>query len=125
MPRILIVEDNADLLGILEHLLSVDYEVFTAMRGEDGIELARRHRPDLVILDLQLPAMDGIETGRWIKQELGPDVPILVLTALAEKSDEENVLSSGCCDAYMSKPAPLAAIQERVNELLSGRRKVA
>lgn len=124
MTRILIVEDNVDLLSILKQLLSSEYQVFTAMRGEDAIEIARAERPELVILDLQLPAMDGIETGRWIKRELAGDVSILVLTALAEKGDEEAVLASGCCDAYMSKPAPLSAIQERVTELLQRRANV-
>lgn len=125
MTRILIVEDNVDLLSVLKQLLSSDYEVLTATRGEDAIEIARAQRPDLVILDLQLPAMDGIETGRWIKRDLAGDVAILVLTALAEKSDEETVLASGCCDAFMSKPAPLSAIQERVTELLQRRAKAS
>jgi DNA-binding response OmpR family regulator len=116
--KVLIVEDNADLLHILEQLLSVEYDVSTARRGEDGVSIALALRPDLVILDLQLPQMDGIEAGRWIKRELGA-VPILVLTAVAGFGDEETILRSGCCDAYMSKPAPLDAIRARVADLLS------
>jgi len=82
--------------------------------------------PDLVILDLQLPSMDGIEAGRWIKQELAPrEVPILALTALAQPGDAEVVLRSGCCDAYMAKPAPLDAIRARVAELLGPERRAA
>jgi DNA-binding response OmpR family regulator len=115
--RVLIVEDNLDLLTILEQLLSADYEVSTARRGEDAVALAAAIRPDVVILDLQLPQMDGIEAGLWIKRELGP-VPILVLTAMATMGDPETVLASGCCDAYMAKPAPLADIRARVAELL-------
>src|SRR5690606_40940529 len=69
MARILVVEDNADLLSILRELLSVEHEVATARRGEEAIEVARTFRPDLVILDLQLPSMDGIEAGRWIKRD--------------------------------------------------------
>lgn len=119
MRKILIVEDNVDLLVVLKEVLSTDYEVVTARRGEDAVTLARSYRPDLVILDLQLPAMDGIEAGRWIKKELAPAaVPILVLTALAEEGDPEAVLESGCCDAYMSKPAPLDDIRDKVRELL-------
>jgi DNA-binding response OmpR family regulator len=117
-PRVLIIEDNADLLAILEQLLSEDYVVATARRGEEGVTLATTFRPDVVILDLQLPQMDGIEAGRWIKRELGT-VRILVLTALAGKGDPEAVLASGCCDAYMAKPAPLDAIRARVVELLA------
>jgi DNA-binding response OmpR family regulator len=117
-PRILIIEDNADLLCILEQLLSSEYQVSTARRGEDGVALALAERPDVIILDLQLPQMDGIEAGRWIKRELGDQVAILVLTAVAGKGDPEMILSSGCCDAYMAKPAPLDVILARVAELL-------
>jgi two-component system cell cycle response regulator DivK len=121
MATILIVEDNVDLLHVMKEVLSNEYEVLTANRGEDAVSLARTHRPDLVILDLQLPAMDGIEAGRWIKQTLEPEfVPILVLTALAEEGVPEAVLASGCCDAYMSKPAPLDEIRDKVRELLGG-----
>jgi DNA-binding response OmpR family regulator len=116
--RVLIIEDNADLLSILEQLLSEEYVVATARRGEEGVTLATSFRPDVVILDLQLPQMDGIEAGRWIKRELD-NVPILVLTALAGKGDPEAILASGCCDAYMAKPATLDAIRARVVELLA------
>jgi two-component system, OmpR family, KDP operon response regulator KdpE len=115
--KVLIIEDNVDLLSILEQLLSVDYEVTTARRGEDGVTLAALLRPDVIILDLQLPQMDGIEAGLWIKREVGP-VPILVLTAVAGKGEPEAIMSSGCCDAYMAKPAPLDAIRAKVAELL-------
>jgi DNA-binding response OmpR family regulator len=117
-PRVLIIEDNVDLLNILEQLLGEEYEVETARRGEDGVALALEWRPDVVILDLQLPQMDGIETGRWIKRELGGHVAILVLTAMVGQGDPETILSSGCCDAYMAKPAPLDLIRGRVAELL-------
>lgn len=117
MAKILVVEDNTDLLTILRDLLASEHEVRTARRGEDGVAEARRLQPDLVIMDLQLPSMSGIEAGRWIKQELG-DVPILALTALAQEGDADVVLRSGCCDAYMAKPATLADIRRKVGELL-------
>jgi DNA-binding response OmpR family regulator len=117
-PKLLIIEDNADLLGILKQLLSPDYDVSTARRGEDGVALAAAIRPDLVILDLHLPQMNGIDAGRWIKRDVGP-VPILVLTALSGQAEADAVMRSGCCDAYMSKPASLGAIQSRVAELLA------
>jgi DNA-binding response OmpR family regulator len=115
--KVLIIEDNVDLLQILEQLLGQEYDVATARRGEDGVTLALSLRPDVIILDLQLPQMDGIEAGLWIKRELGA-VPILVLTAMAGKGDPEMILRSGCCDAYMSKPASLDAIRARVADLL-------
>lgn len=117
MAKILIVEDNPDLLAILRDLLSTEHEVETARRGEDGVAAALRLEPDIVIMDLQLPSMSGIEAGKWIKQELG-DIPILALTALAQTGDSEMVLRSGCCDAYMAKPASLADIRRKVDELL-------
>lgn len=119
MATILVVEDNPDLLSILRDLLSTEHRVETARRGEDAIERARELGPDIVIMDLQLPSMSGIEAGRWIKQEVG-DVPILALTAMAQSGDAEMVLRSGCCDAYMAKPASLADIRDKVAELLNG-----
>jgi len=121
MARILIVEDNTDLLDILKQLLSRKHQVFAAERGEQGVELARSHRPDAVILDLMLPSMDGMETGRRIKQELGDDVSIMVLTAQADRGGRDALLASGCCDAYMAKPATLVEIESRVEELLRKR----
>lgn len=118
MAKILVVEDNADLLNILRDLLSVEHAVETARRGEEAVERAREVEPDLVIMDLQLPSMSGIEAGRWIKQELGSDLPILALTALAQSGDSDMVLRSGCCDGYMAKPASLADIRRKVDELL-------
>lgn len=115
--KILIIEDNVDLLTILEQLLSADYEIATARRGEEGVTLALTLRPDVIILDLHLPQMDGIEAGRWIKREI--DVPILVLTAVTGPGESEAILASGCCDAYMAKPAPLQAIRHKVAELLA------
>ena len=117
-PRVLIVEDNVDLLAILAELLSSEYAVTTARRGEEGVALALSLQPDVVILDLQLPQMDGIEAGRWIKRDV-PNTRILVLTALAGKGDPEAILASGCCDAYMPKPASLDAIRSTVADLLA------
>lgn len=120
MARILIVEDNPDLLLILDQLLSSEHEVITARRGEDGVALVRELRPDAVILDVQLPTMDGIEAGIWMKRETEPlPVPILVLTGLSAAADVEAILASGCCDMYLAKPAPLARIRESVALLLS------
>jgi two-component system, OmpR family, alkaline phosphatase synthesis response regulator PhoP len=118
--RILIVEDNTDLLEILRQVLSADYEVVTSERGKEAIELARTFEPDLVLLDLLLPDMDGVEVGATIKREAAPrrNIPILVLTARADIAREEGIIGSGCCDAFMAKPAPLPAIRAKVDELL-------
>jgi DNA-binding response OmpR family regulator len=117
--RILIVDDNPDLLTILEEVLSAEYEVKTAQGGEAAIAIAADFEPDLVLLDLQLPGIDGIETGQRIKADAAPRfVPILVLSALAGIRSESDLLSSGCCDAFMAKPAPLPTIRAKVSDLL-------
>src|SRR5688572_7013812 len=116
-PRVLIVEDNVDLLAILAQLLGQEYDVVTARRGEEGVSTALALQPDVVIMDLQLPGMDGIEAGLWIKREV-PNVRILVLTALAGPGDPEAILASGCCDAYMPKPASLDTIRNTVADML-------
>lgn len=117
MARILIVEDNLDLLQTMSELLSDEHEVMMTDLGETALEMAEQDPPDLVMLDIQLPGMDGLETGRRLKGSLGP-IPILVLSALAQSEDTRHILESGCCDAYLSKPAPLAKIRAKVEELL-------
>jgi DNA-binding response OmpR family regulator len=119
-PKILIVDDNPDLIDILSELLSRDFEVCTARTGEDAIAIAEREQPDAIILDLQLPGMDGMEAGRWIKAKLAPArVPILALTALAGNGDHETILKCGCCDAYLAKPAPLSTIRSIIEAMLT------
>jgi two-component system cell cycle response regulator len=116
--RILIVEDNPDLLAILEQVLVADFDVRTALCGEDAVAIAQSFHPDVVLMDMQLPGIDGVETGRRIKAEAAPRfVPILVLTALGNMAETE-IVASRCCDAFMSKPAPLVNIRAKVNDLL-------
>ncbi|MGH7477067.1 MAG: response regulator transcription factor [Longimicrobiales bacterium] len=117
MAHILVIDDSADLVEILREVLSLEHEVTTAETGREGIATAQRVNPDVVILDMQLPEMNGIEVGLEIKRSVS-DVRILVLTALAQSEDEETVLASGCCDAYLPKPATLDAIRDQVAELL-------
>ncbi|HUH11462.1 MAG TPA: response regulator [Longimicrobiales bacterium] len=116
--KVLIVEDNPDLLEILRDLLSQEFDVATARDGQEGVDTARSFQPDVVIMDLHLPRMSGIDAGLSIKREVSADVPILALTANAAAGISEQVLRSGCCDAYMPKPASLDAIRGKVRELL-------
>jgi DNA-binding response OmpR family regulator len=126
MARILIVEDNPDQMRMLRDSLAREHRIETARLAEDGIALARTFRPDLVILDLRLPAMDGIEAGLWLKREHGgAGVRILVHTALAEPADQEAVLGSGCCDAFLPKPAPPSVVRAHVASLLAARPRPA
>jgi CheY-like chemotaxis protein len=116
LARILIVEDNLDLLHTMSELLSAEHEVMATDHGERALEMATRDRPDLVMLDIQLPGIDGLETGRLIKSAIGP-IPVLVLSARAQNGDAR-IQDTECCDAFLAKPAPLARIRAKVDELL-------
>ena len=119
MQKILIVEDNADLLMILSQLLAREFMVATAQSGEEALQIAEQLQPDAVILDLQLPGINGMQTGRAIKSMLAPkSIPILALTALAGAKERQEILSCGCCDDYLTKPAPLSTIRNRLDQLL-------
>ncbi len=123
MARILIVEDNPTLLDVLESVLAERHEVRTAGRGDVALVVAREFVPELVVLDLNLPGVSGVLIGGYIKREAEPRrVPILALSALAQFVEEEDLIGSGCCDAFLAKPAPLGAIESKVEELLAGSR---
>lgn len=104
MTKVLIVEDveiNADLLI---QLLEDGYELVTAADGAAGLAAARREMPDLILLDLSLPVMDGWETARRLKEDpVLRHIPVIALTAHAMRGDEDKALASGC-DDYLSKP---------------------
>lgn len=117
--RLLIVEDNADLTTIMEQVLGADFDVRTALTGEDAIAVAQSFQPDIVLLDLQLPGINGMEAGQRMKDDAAPRfLPIIVLTALGDSVHEAEILNSGCCDAFMAKPVPLPILRAKVDELL-------
>lgn len=105
MPRILVVEDNPANMKLSTFLLeSADYEVLTATNAEIGVTLAREGRPDLILMDIQLPGMDGLQATALLKaDEATRSIPVIALTALAMKGDEERILAAGC-DGYIAKP---------------------
>ena len=117
--RILIVEDNARNLRLLRAALGgTEREILEARTAEEGLHLARKARPDLILLDIQLPGMDGCAVARVLKERPETrDIPIVALTALAMQGDRERVLSSGC-DSYLAKPASPGQIRMTVNGLL-------
>ena len=120
--KVLIVEDEPTLVDTLEYNLSrQDYEVFTAMDGRAALEVARRERPDLVVLDLMLPGIDGIEVCRILRQEMS--VPILMLTARDEEVDKIVGLEVGA-DDYMTKPFSMRELLARVKALLRRERLI-
>jgi len=104
MKKILVVEDVELNRDLLVQLLEDDYEVLTAVNGQEGIALAQRERPDLVLMDLSLPVIDGWEATRRIKANPDlKDIPIIALSAHAMLGDEDKARQAGC-DDYLSKP---------------------
>jgi CheY-like chemotaxis protein len=102
--QILVVEDVEFNRDLLVQLLEDDYDVITASDGAEGVEFVTQERPDLILMDLSLPVIDGWEATRQIKALPGmQDLPIVALTAHAMSGDEEKARAAGC-DAYLTKP---------------------
>jgi CheY-like chemotaxis protein len=118
MKKILVVEDVELNMDLLVQLLEDEYEVLTAMNGAEGIELAEQERPDLILMDLSLPVIDGWEATRRIKsnQHLS-HIPIIALTAHAMVGDAEEALAAGC-DDYLTKPLDEDLLFEKLDKLL-------
>ena len=117
--RILVVEDQPDNRQILRDLLtSADFEVIEAMDGEAGLAAAETHRPDLILMDIQLPLMDGYEATRRIKANPAlRGIPIIVITSYALSGDEDKSRAAGC-DAYFSKPFSPRKLLAKIREYL-------
>jgi two-component system cell cycle response regulator DivK len=115
--RILVVEDQADNRRILRDLLtSAGYEIIQAENGEEALAAAARDRPDLILMDIQLPLLDGYEATRRIKAD--PElraIPIIVITSYALSGDESKARAAGC-DAYVSKPYSPRALLAKIRE---------
>ena len=105
MPKILIVEDNPTNMALAVFLLgSAQYTVLQATNAEAGLTLARGELPDLILMDIQLPGMDGLQATALLKADADTRaIPVIALTALAMKGDEERIRAAGC-DAYIAKP---------------------
>jgi two-component system, cell cycle response regulator DivK len=104
MRKILIIEDVEYNRDLLVQILEDDYEVLTATDGASGIEVAARERPDLILMDLSLPGVDGWEATRRLKAQPETEaIPVIALTAHAMQGDEERARACGC-DDYLTKP---------------------
>jgi two-component system cell cycle response regulator DivK len=105
MAKILVVEDNADNMKLAVFLLeSAGHTVLSATDAEAGLTLARAERPNLILMDIQLPGMDGLEAAALLKRDNATRaIPVIALTALAMKGDEQRILEAGC-DGYIAKP---------------------
>ena len=116
---VLIVEDNELNMKLFNDLLEASgYRTLQTRNGFDAIELARKHRPDLILMDIQLPEVSGLDVTRWIKEddELKA-IPIIAVTAFAMKGDEERIRAGGC-EAYLSKPISVTKFLETVRHYL-------
>ena len=118
--RILVVEDQEDNRQILRDLLtSAGFEVIEAADGETGLAAAAVHRPDLILMDIQLPGLDGYEATRRLKADaVLHTIPIIVVTSYALDGDPDKARAAGC-DAYISKPYSPRQLLAKVREYLS------
>ena len=120
MPkRVLIVEDNVLNMKLFNDLLEANgYAVIQTRDGLSALELARKHRPDLILMDIQLPEVSGIEVTKWLKEddEL-KHIPVIAVTAFAMKGDEQKIREGGC-EAYISKPISVVGFLRTIDGFL-------
>ncbi|HEV2301120.1 MAG TPA: response regulator [Stellaceae bacterium] len=117
---VLIVEDNELNMKLFNDLLEAHgYRTLQTRDGMEALTLARHHHPDLILMDIQLPEVSGLEVTKWIKEddELRR-IPVIAVTAFAMKGDDEKIRSGGC-EAYMAKPISVARFLETVGRFLS------
>jgi two-component system cell cycle response regulator DivK len=116
MPKtVLIVEDNELNMKLFRDLLEAHgYNTIETRNGIEALDLARKHKPDLILMDIQLPEVSGLEVTKWLKEddEL-KSIPVVAVTAFAMKGDEERIRAGGC-EAYLSKPIAVAKFIETI-----------
>jgi len=116
---VLIVEDNELNMKLFHDLLDAHgYRTVQTRNGMEALELARKHRPDLILMDIQLPEVSGLEVTKWLKEddELR-GIPVVAVTAFAMKGDEERIRAGGC-EAYISKPISVSQFLATVKQFL-------
>jgi len=116
---VLIVEDNELNMKLFTDLLEAHgYATIQTRNGMDAVELARRHRPSLILMDIQLPEVSGLDVTRWLKSdsELSA-IPVIAVTAFAMKGDEERIREGGC-EAYISKPISVLGFIKTIREFI-------
>ena len=117
--RVLVVDDVAANVKLLEARLSAEYfDVITAMNGIEALDLARKHKPDLILMDIQLPEVSGLEVTKWLKDDHELQrIPVVAVTAFAMKGDEERIRAGGCA-AYIAKPISVGHFLDTVKKYL-------
>jgi two-component system, cell cycle response regulator DivK len=121
--KVLIVEDNDLNMKLFNDLLAAHgYDTLQTGDGVEALALAREHRPDLILMDIQLPEVSGLEVTKWIKQDENLRmIPVIAVTAFAMKGDKEKMRDGGCED-YIAKPISVASFLQTVERFLSGAR---
>ena len=120
MPKtVMIVEDNELNMKLFHDLLEAyGYRTIGTPNGLEGPDLARKHRPDLILMDIQLPEVCGLEVTKWLKEDAELQaIPVVAVTAFAMKGDEERIRESGC-EAYLSKPISVPKFIETIRHFL-------
>ncbi|MEE8274167.1 MAG: response regulator [Alphaproteobacteria bacterium] len=117
---VLIVEDNELNMKLFRDLLEAHgFETLQTKNGEEALQLARDHHPDLIIMDIQLPEVSGLEVTRWIKDDDDiKSIPIVAVTAFAMKGDEEKIREGGC-EAYIAKPISVTQFIDTVKRFVN------
>ena len=121
MPKkVMIVEDNELNMKLFRDLIEASgYDTVRTRNGLEALDLARQHRPDLILMDIQLPEVSGLEVAKWIKEDESlKSIPIIAVTAFAMKGDEEKIREGGCED-YIAKPISVANFIETVRRFLA------
>jgi two-component system cell cycle response regulator DivK len=123
--KILVVEDNPMNMRLMEMTLSTrDYTLLKATDGQEALDIAGKERPDLIIMDINLPGMSGLEVTKKLRETPAfSNTPIIGITAYAMKGDKEKVLESGC-DVYLSKPINTRELPITIADLLAQRQKI-
>src|SRR5690606_27433998 len=116
---VMIVEDNELNMKLFHDILEANgYETVETRSGIEALELARRHQPDLILMDIQLPEVSGLEVTKWLKESDDlRHIPVIAVTAFAMKGDEERIREGGC-EAYLSKPISVGKFVETVKHYL-------
>jgi len=116
---VLIVEDNELNMKLFHDLLEAQgYEIFQTRDGNQALGMARQHTPDLILMDIQLPEVSGLDVIKWLKDDAAlKDIPVIAVTAFAMKGDEEKILDGGC-EAYIAKPISVSHFLETVQKFM-------
>lgn len=116
---VLIVEDNELNMKLFQDLLEAQgYETLQTKDGMEALKLARAHHPDLILMDIQLPEVSGLEVTKWLKEDEDlRKIPVIAVTAFAMKGDEEKIREGGC-EAYIAKPISVAQFLETVQKFM-------